>query len=363
MVDRIRRYSYPRDNTGSGETEISYYCSNQQSFSSTLLDAIYREIDRGNDIPEEDVAAVYRKKNTVADEKIVAPAADVKKLRNGGAKSRSCSVDSSGGGFFSASGEGEAFPSRRTKTVRTGGTEFEVHVDREINRRSEEKAKHEGGFLKTKSRALKLYGELKKVKQPISPGGKLAGLWNSLLSKKPKLAAGDDSPSLKSATTNTSSSTCSSASSFSRSCLSKTPSSRGKSSGGEKRSVRFFPVSVIVNEDCQPCGHKPLHQESNIKSAIDEELMLHIMSYQKKIENNRRIESPFHGTTKPQGFVHPDVDDYDDEFDGSSESSSDLFELDNLSSIGMNQRYVEQLPVYETTDLRTNRAIADTFIF
>ena len=39
-----------------------------------------------------------------------------------------------------------------------------------------------------------------------------------------------------------------------------------------------------------------------------------------------------------------------------SDSSSDLFELDNL-------KYQEEFPVYETTHLDTNRVIANGLIF
>ncbi|KAG6400960.1 hypothetical protein SASPL_137805 [Salvia splendens] len=62
---------------------------------------------------------------------------------------------------------------------------------------------------------------------------------------KKRTIDGDVLPSLKSRN----SSKCSSASSFSRSCLSKTPSSRGNHSTGANRSVRFSPVSVIVVKD------------------------------------------------------------------------------------------------------------------
>ncbi|XP_062080361.1 protein BIG GRAIN 1-like B [Humulus lupulus] len=37
-----------------------------------------------------------------------------------------------------------------------------------------------GGFSKTKLKALKIYGELKKVKQPISAGGRIATFINSI---------------------------------------------------------------------------------------------------------------------------------------------------------------------------------------
>lgn len=47
----------------------------------------------------------------------------------------------------------------------------------------------------------------------------------------------------------------------------------------------------------------------------------------------------------------------DDDDDAASCASSDLFELDNLSAIGI-ERYREELPVYETTRLNTNRIIS-----
>lgn len=50
-------------------------------------------------------------------------------------------------------------------------------------------------------------------------------------------------------------------------------------------------------------------------------------------------------------------EDDDDDDDAASCASSDLFELDNLSTIGI-ERYREELPVYETTRLNTNRIIS-----
>ncbi|BAU02164.1 hypothetical protein VIGAN_11161000 [Vigna angularis var. angularis] len=47
--------------------------------------------------------------------------------------------------------------------------------------------------------------------------------------------------------------------------------------------------------------------------------------------------------------------------DAANYSSSDLFELDHLSVMG-NNRYREELPVYETTHVNTNRAIANGLI-
>ncbi|KAJ6355684.1 hypothetical protein OIU77_006128 [Salix suchowensis] len=51
--------------------------------------------------------------------------------------------------------------------------------------------------------------------------------------------------------------------------------------------------------------------------------------------------------------------DGDSDSDDESCSSSDLFELDHLIGIG---RYREELPVYETTNFKTNQSIANGFL-
>ncbi|KAG8388416.1 hypothetical protein BUALT_Bualt02G0123600 [Buddleja alternifolia] len=351
-------------------SEISHY-SSHPSFSSSLLDSIYRSIDLG----EEDKMGIYRdlpncittkKKqdhraanmrpvfNTDEEmanfqracmiekwmeKKVTTEKAAVKKSRKDRKNFSSSSSDSScngdGGGFFSS-----AAAVYKPKPVRTGC--------RAENRRDSE-TDHRRGYggdqLPIKSGALKIYGELKKAKQPISPGGKVAAFLNSLFAaanlKKPKNGANcsDDYPvSLKS--TNTSS--CSSASSFSRSCLIKTPSSRGKS---EKRTVRFFVDDKSENNNNN-------NNISRIKTAINEELMLHIM------ENNRGVDIDLLKNYQKNNQLQQECDEFDD---AESYASSDLFELENLSAIGM-ERYTEELPVYETTHLHTNRAIANGFI-
>ncbi|KAJ7011585.1 protein BIG GRAIN 1-like B [Populus alba x Populus x berolinensis] len=267
--------------------------------------------------------------------------------------SSSSSESSCGGGFSSSESESiygvnssrsstTSYTMQRPKPVRTS-----------ISARPEkyQKAKSEGSFVKTKSKALKIYGDLKKVKQPISPGRRLASFLNSLFTtgnaKKAKISTPGGSyeeRKLKSEQA----STCSSASSFSRSCLSKTPSSRG----GAKRSVRFYPVSVIVDEDY-------------------EELKLHVMNENRRIEEVARDLLKNYQKKKEEQFDHMSTDlcndnthqacseeeEEESDDDIASCASSDLFELDNLSVIGI-ERYREELPVYETTHLGTNRAIA-----
>lgn len=351
--------------------------TNHPSFSSTLLDAIYRSIDQGEDQnlvmygetimrKKQQQPAMSRTEEEIAnfqracmiekwmEKKVREKAAARRKPTAAETVFRSSSWDSSGGGagFLSSS-----FYEKRPKPIRVCDSGFN---------KEKSASKNQDGFMKTKSRALKIYADLKKVKQPISPGARLAGFLNSLFTaagntKKPKMNNPEtNSPILKSANA---SSTCSSASSFSRSCLSKTPSSRGKSAGGEKRSVRF-------NDDFQPCGHKSLHEEMNVVNckkqnleAINEEIMVHV----NVIENNRRVEEAardflrnYH-LTKSHDMDQEFEDEDDDNDDAASYASSDLFELDNLSAIGM-ERYREELPVYETTRLHTNRAIASGLI-
>ncbi|CBI27838.3 unnamed protein product, partial [Vitis vinifera] len=230
-----------------------------------------------------------------------------------------------------------------------------------------------GSFLKTKSKALKFYGDLKKVNQPISPGRRIANFLNSLFSsgnaKKAKMCSFetvDDMSSERKVVKSVQESTCSSASSFSRSCLSKTPSS---SRTKLKRSVRFYPVSVIVDEDCRPCGHKCLYEddpslmptltaknipqtawlkgelnEKNTSPANIADMRQIVRDYQKKISHEFKLADLCHN--------EDDDDDDDDDDDAESYSSSDLFELDHIA-IG---RYQEELPVYGTTYLGTNHS-------
>ncbi|XP_058227275.1 protein BIG GRAIN 1-like A [Rhododendron vialii] len=416
------------------------------SFSSTLLDAIYRSIDEGEDelvlyretmrktrsngaaavhgggVENDEEMANLRRACLIekwmekkVSEKVVVrrkSTADLERKSRGGHSqfpnssstsvflnsSSSSSDSSSGGGFSSSEAESTVFANHKPKPIRTSvwaepkklinlnGMDHDIHMFDTFPDVNEQKPKQQNGFVKTKSKAMKIYGDLKKVKQPISPGGRLASFLNSLFTagnpKKAKISSStggyteknsDQSSRYSKSTAYTS--TCSSASSFSRSCLSKTPSSRGKSSNGVKRSVRFGPVSVVVGEDLQPCGQKSLYKddlksEKNrnlIRDSIDGELKLLIMEKNRRVEEvardllknyQKKVESEFN-TRNVEEFGIYDEDEDDD--DGASCASSDLFELDNLSAIGI-ERYREELPVYETTHFDTNRAIAKGLI-
>ncbi|KAK9274110.1 hypothetical protein L1049_018924 [Liquidambar formosana] len=336
----------------------------------------------------------------------------------------SSSSDSSSGGFSSSETESiyatktrtSCFGPSRPKPVRTSVSakseksekserterplfyeQRELHMfdGYHYNSVTEHGTKHEEGFIKSKSRALKIYSNLKKVKQPLSPGGRLATFLNSLFtagnSKKTKTNPSNGGPEdadMERKSKSTQASTCSSASSFSRSCLSKnSPASREKLRNGVKRSVRFYPVSVIVDEDCRPCGHKSLYEEdpsprtapisrksmNSPTRRSEKELKFQLMEKSRRVEEAaREFLKGYHQNQRRNGFImshlgenevedEEEDDDDDDDDDAASYSSSDLFELDHLAFIG-NNRYCEELPVYETTHVDTNRAIANGLI-
>lgn len=291
---------------------------------------------------------------------------------------------------------------RSRKTEETERTLFyeqrELHVfdDYHYNSATEPTPRLDESIIKSKSRALKIYSNLKKVKQPISPGGKVANFINSLFTtgntKKSKKSSSsssiignfDEERKLKSGQA----STCSSASSFSRSCLSKhSPSTRERLRNGVKRNVRFYPVSVIVDEDCRPCGHKSLYEEEesslmavSLPTAwkigkspsrkIDDELKYQVMEKSRRVEEvAKKLLKDYHQSNDivmvdVRGSKRYEYEDGDeDNDDAASYSSSDLFELDHLSAIGNDRtRFCEELPVYETTHVGTNRAIANGLI-
>lgn len=102
-----------------------------------------------------------------------------------------------------------------------------------------------------------------------------------------------------------------------------------------------------MDEDCRPCGHKFLHK-------LEEPIM--------KKGNFEREEVKTEDLMNIDGNQRFDYEEEDDDFDDAvSCSSSDLFELDNLSVIGI-ERYREELPVYETTNFKANCAIANGLV-
>ncbi|KAL2896908.1 Protein BIG GRAIN 1-like A [Bienertia sinuspersici] len=168
------------------------------------------------------------------------------------------------------------------------------------------------------------------------------------------------------------------------SCMSK--NNKKFQDDGVKRTVRFCPVSVIVDDDSQACGYKSLREEkagnhdSLLNSSFGRSMSKRYeelrklngleresekLQQQKKLEEaaldllsgywDSRLNRSHDLSSKEKG----NDDNYDDNHginyvqnededdDGVSCSSSDLFELDHLSLIG------NELPVYETTKLNS----------
>lgn len=356
------------------------------SFSSTLLDQIYRSFDEGDrkgsdmkfytETTFQKQSKTNPKCNRVVEEKpnLRGVWKEAEKIRTQIDRklhldheihdqdvmffsSTSSSSDSSSG-LLSSSSETESMYKAKSR----GGSCFAPSrpkpVKTTVPPERRNIANEEDILIKSKSRALKIYNNLKKVKQPISPGGKFTSFLNSLFinTKKTKTVSPyeDANAERKSKPGGQASTTCSSASSFSRSCLSKNSSiSRDKLHNGDKRTVRFYPVSVIVDEDNRACGHKYLNKGVTKKNE-------EVVDKSKKVEEvAREFLREYHLNHKIlRDFSmrkNEDVVDDDDD-DAASCSSSDLFELDHLDVMG-NDRYCEDLPVFETTHVSTNRAI------
>ncbi|KAL3646010.1 hypothetical protein CASFOL_011190 [Castilleja foliolosa] len=164
--------------------------------------------------------------------------------------------------------------------------------------------------MKTKSTVYnKVYANLKKVKQPISPGGKLTSFINSLfansLDKKSKKLGKDK--------------------------VVQSPSSASSRSRVEMRDGIPFRFHLNVKAPL------PLSNFSE-----DGEAVKHVF------KSHKNDLSMFKGA-RDDG-----VDDDDDDF---SDVSSDLFELDDHKAMFGKSRFCEELPVYETAYFVKNRVI------
>ncbi|KAG6388057.1 hypothetical protein SASPL_153254 [Salvia splendens] len=317
----------------------------QPSFSSTLLDEIYRSIDgNADEINGYNSTGSFRR-TTCFVEKWMEK--ERKRHQETDAKpankpvhddvvffsSTSSSSDSSG---TLSSSDTEFFGSR-PKPVRTG-----MRSDTGRFKFDDvQTGPAEADLIKSKSRALRMYANLKKERQPISPGGRLTSFINSFFSN----ANGKKSRNLESQVDERK---CSSASSFSRAFLNKySPRVKEKAREEERRTVR-----KIEPEDLLPRGHKGGY--SGDSGRLGRPPL-------PKAGLNKKVEIVAQKQNSKRGGVFRNVEEYDDEEDCFSDKSSDLFELDHLAFFGSN-RYSEELPVYETTRFDKNCAIASRLL-
>lgn len=359
--------------------------SRTPSFSSSLLDAICRSIDESNDQKEPELISMNNNNNSKQSNSSSSSSLffednieEVPSLRraimidkwkenrsNSSRRSRhlnsnSSSSDSSCGGIFSSSETDSSSKSAAKSSVsKQSRTCMFVRSERSNKNNvanCEQIHKREGRFMRsTKSRALKIYGDLKKVKQPISPGGRITTFLNSLFSSRNNNVKNtkvedeameeeeEDMNSIRKSRSVKDSITTDS--SFSRSCLSN---NKSRSSNGLKRSVRFCPVNIIYEDDPRLMPIQIPLPNTNLKNRQLVEK-----------SNGKRDRFRDYQVKMKSSVSRYEFREFQQEDDDEVESccSSDLFELENI-----NGAYMEELPVYGTTNLKTNYAIANGLI-
>ncbi|XP_009793961.1 protein BIG GRAIN 1-like A [Nicotiana tabacum] len=264
------------------------------SFSSSLLEAIYLSIDEPKDVAEEqrqeENFVPYKRNNAIEEAE-----EEIANLR------RAIMIDK--------------WLKNYNKYIQSS-----IHFNSESKKFSssetESTPKCEGRFMRTKLRALKIYAELKKVKQPISPGGKIANFLNSIFNSRNMKKNHQDLTMSRS------------------SCLTKTTSSKGNKSN---RCVRFCPVSIIINEN-----------DESIFKTKSKFLKNSVTGY-RNLEEKHFNEYQFRGFYNAKGDY--DAEEYED--DSRSCASSDLFELENIGMLGVHATR-DDLPLYGTTILKRN---------
>lgn len=283
--------------------------ADQPSFSSTLLDAIYKSMEDDPGHSDSGNAATTKKKQQQQEalhysyyyRPSLAGSYRARAPAPGPHATTSSSSECSSYGGFSSS-EAESSNHRRLRPIRTavsaGGAPNPPAPD-------QKKPKKPAG-------ASSIRAKLRDLRhKPASPGARLAGFLNTIFAGK------RSAPQTPAAAAEYA---CSSASSYSRSCLSKTPSTRGQAG----RTVRF-----VVDSDADAAPER-----QRVPTQAVEQMLL------------RRME------------MESDEDD-DDEDEESSDASSDLFELENLAAVAPRggAGYSDELPVYETTRVVLNRGI------
>ncbi|CAL9087852.1 unnamed protein product [Musa acuminata var. zebrina] len=340
--------------------------SKNPSFSSSLLDAIYRSMDdEHGDKSHRRAPGRSSNHKKQAEQPTVAPSTGHCHYRPSVTEYHRRSVPpTSSSSSSSSSSASSTTPTAATTSSSSAGFSSSSDVESirsdgiprpDLLDPGKKKKKSKCGSIRTGLRSLRKSREPASAavagSSPASPGARLASFLNALFAsagspKKPKIPIPAAASVAAAAGGGGEDSACSSStSSCRRSCLSKTPTAadRRRASGADagKRSVRFYPVSVIVDEDSQPCGHKRLQDDAGNTAAP---VAARVEELLRAAGAGAEVEAEEQG-----------------DGDG-SESSSDLFELENLTVMMRGGRFRNELPVYETTDPHTNRAIAQGLI-
>ncbi|CAA3000962.1 Hypothetical predicted protein [Olea europaea subsp. europaea] len=348
----------------------------QPSFSSSLLDSIYQSIDE----QEMEHFDLHRKNNSVQVKNEIQSFRRALMIEKWMENYRSSSNAPTSRLFASNSGsstDSSMFSSSKS-TSKSSAASFDQKQKQKQKQdqipviekpgkilQSENRTNRQGRFSKTKLCALKIYEDLKKVKEPISPGCKITNFLNSIFSprKLKKNQVMEEWSSMRKSRSIKDTKTCSLAS---RSCLRKTP--RGNKS---KRSVRFCLVNAVVYEDPPhvPYQYTNTHLSSTGLSSIRPQKSKYGYDYsctapissvgcqfiKKNIESSRLEEVK--NLSKHGSRYQFYENESESDLDNKSCTSSDLFELDHTVRFGTGNE--EGLPVYGTTRLE---AIAGGFV-
>ncbi|CAI9766590.1 unnamed protein product [Fraxinus pennsylvanica] len=352
------------------------------SFSSSLLDSIYQSIDESKGGKEQQKIKdfdLHRKNNATQAENEIESfrrAIMIEKWMENYSSSSSAPTPRHFASNSGSSTDSSIFSSSSKSTPKSSV----VSIDQKLKQKQdqvpviekpgkilqyENTTNRQDRFAKTKLRALKIYGDLKKVKEPISPGRKLTNFLNSIFSprKLKKNQVMEEWSSVRKSRSVKDTTTCSLAS---RSCLRQTPSSsRGNKS---KRSVRFGPVSEVVDEDSPHVTNSYLSSTGLSSTRARGRKSIYDYDYssaapipnvgsqfiKKNIESLRLQEVK---NLSKHGFREQFYENESD-LDNKSCTSSDLFELDHTVRVGIGA-YEQELPVYGTTSLK---AIASGFV-
>ncbi|PKU73807.1 protein BIG GRAIN 1-like [Dendrobium catenatum] len=284
---------------------------NNPSFSSSLLDAIYRSIDDSDAVTpclvtsSIDKNCAFRPPPPATLRRAIDPVDDRRHRRFCSATSSS---DTSRFGGFSSSDFDSATRPRpvltRSKLIR-------------MDPPPPPETKRTNRSIRSRIR------DLQKSPASASPGSRLTAFVNAIFAggsdrtpNKPKCTGRMENPA-----------SATSSSYFSKSGTSNAaPFYNGR---GKQESVRISPVNDFGGGDLRqtrPCGG------GDSAAASDRRMMVELFRGFEKIEDQEDCESV---------------------------SSSDLFELESLSVIG---RFTDELPVYESTNLGNSRAIPRRFI-
>ncbi|CAA0829308.1 Unknown protein [Striga hermonthica] len=358
----------------------------QPSFSSSLLDAIYRSIDETGaqndhrrDVKDIDL---HKRNNGPQIEK------EIESLRRAimiekwiESHGTTNNASSSSPTHMPSNSSGSSTESTQSSTFSPTDTESSSSASKKSSQNTkntppttETQPKRDGKLTIAKIRARKIYGELKKAKEPISPGGRISNFLNSIFSPR----ASKNNPAreeewgrknssvMKSRSVND---TRTSSTSFaSRSCLSKSQfSSRGIISSSNinnnnnnimisnkksksTRSVRFLvdENKGLYGEEYSTGPNGPVVGSRYIKKNIDSLRLHHDPKNAKKHEFRDNYYYHHHH------HLHKEESEFDDMM---SCASSDLFELENIGRagpVGMGA-YEEELPVYGTTSFKMNQ--------